>query len=68
MDEFTHTKNRNASKVSLLDFFYRKKVKIMIFSVHSLQNFFSHAKSQQLLVTQHRLSHEKVNLHNTLVT
>ena len=30
--------------------------------------FISHTKSQRLLVTRHRLSCEKVNLHNTLVT
>ena len=33
-----------------------------------LRYFISHTKSQQLLVTRHRLSCEKVNSHNTLVT
>ena len=40
----------------------------MIFSVRRPQYFISHTKSQRLLVTRHRLSCEKVNLHNTLVT
>ena len=30
--------------------------------------FYSHTKSQRLLVKRHRLSREKVNLHNTPVT
>ena len=54
-------------KVSLLYLFYRKKVKIMIFSVRRPQYFISHTKSQRLLVTRDRLSCEKVNLHNRLV-
>ena len=33
-----------------------------------LRYFISHTKSQRLLVTRHRLSCEKVNSHNTLVT
>ena len=40
----------------------------MTFSVRRPQCFISHTKSQRLLVTRHRLSCEKVNLHNTLVT
>ena len=40
----------------------------MIFSVRRPQYFISHTTSQRLLVTRHRLSCEKVNLHNTLVT
>ena len=39
----------------------------MILSVRRPQYFISHTKSQRLLVTRHRLSCEKVNLHNTLV-
>ena len=38
------------------------------FSVRGPQYFISHTKSQRLLVTRHRLSREKVNLHNTPVT
>ena len=69
LNRWIHTKKyRNTSKVSLLYLFYRKKVKIMIFSVRRPQYFISHTKSQRLLVTRHRLSCEKVNLHNTLVT
>ena len=41
---------------------------MMIFSVCRPQYFIAHTKSQRLLVTRHRLSCEKVNLHNTLVT
>ena len=40
----------------------------MIFSVRRPQYFISHTKSQRLLLTQHRLPCEKVNLPNTLVT
>ena len=40
----------------------------MIFSVSRAKNFISLTKAQLLLVTRHRLSCEKVNLHNTLVT
>ena len=40
----------------------------MIFSVRRPQYFISHSKSQQSVITQHRLSCEKVNLHNTLIT
>ena len=40
----------------------------MIFSVRRPQYFISHTKSQRLLVTRHRLSCEKVNLHSTLVS
>ena len=53
---------------SPLFLFYREKGKIMIFSVRRPQYFISHTKSQRLLVTRNRLSYEKVNLHNTLVT
>ena len=49
-------------------YFIEKLVRIMIFSVRRPQYFISHTKSQRLLVTWHRLSCEKVNLHNTLVT
>ena len=41
---------------------------IMIFGVRGPQYFISHTKSQRLLVMRHRLSREKVNLHNTPVT
>ena len=41
-------------------FILQKKIKINI--------FIAQTKSQRLLVTRHRLSCEKVNLHNTLVT
>ena len=68
LNRWTHTKKyRNTSKVSLLYLFYRKKVKKMIFSVRRPQYFISHTKTQRLLVRRHRLSCEKVNLHNTLV-
>ena len=41
----------------------------MIFSVRRPQYFISqYFKSQQSVITQHRLSCEKVNLHNTLIT
>ena len=40
----------------------------MIFSVQRPQYFISHTKFQRLLVTRHRLSYEKVNLHNTPLT
>ena len=40
----------------------------MIFSVRRSQYCISHSKSQRLFVTRHRLSCEKVNLHNKLVT
>ena len=40
---------------------------MMIFSVRRPQYFSAHTKSQRLFVTLHRLSCEKVNLHNTLV-
>ena len=40
----------------------------MIFSVHRPLYFISHTKSQRLLVTRQRLSCEKVNLRNKLVT
>ena len=40
----------------------------MIFSIRRPQYYISHTKSQRLLVAQHRLSCEKVNLHNTLIT
>ena len=40
----------------------------MIFSVYRPQYFISHTKSQRSFVTRHRLSCEKVNLHNILVT
>ena len=36
----------------------------MIFSVRRPQYFISHTKSHRFLVTRHRLSFEKVNLHN----
>ena len=39
-----------------------------MFSVCRPQYFIPHTKPQRLLVTRHRLSCEKVNLHNTLVT
>ena len=39
----------------------------MIFSIRRPQYFISHTKSQRLLLTQHQLSCEKVNLPNTLV-
>ena len=42
--------------------------RIMIFSVRRPQCFNSRTKSQRLVVTRHRLSCEKVNLHYTLVT
>ena len=38
----------------------------MILSVRRPQFFISHTRSQRLLVTQHRLSCENANLHNTL--
>ena len=40
----------------------------MIFSIRRPQYYISHTKSQRLLVARHRLSCEKVNLHNTLIT
>ena len=40
----------------------------MIFSVRRSQYYISHSKSQRLFVTRHRLSCEKVNLHNKRVT
>ena len=40
----------------------------MTLSVRRPQYFISHTKSQRSIVTQHRLSCEKVNLHNILVT
>ena len=40
----------------------------MIFSIHRPQYYISHTKSQRLLVARHRLSCEKVNSHNTLIT
>ena len=40
----------------------------MIFSVYRPQYFIYHTKSQRSFVTRHRLSCEKVNLHNILVT
>ena len=40
----------------------------MIFSVRRSQYCIFHSKSQRLFVTRHRLSCEKVNLHNKLVT
>ena len=69
LNRWIHTKKHsNTSTVNLLYLFYREKGKIMIFSVRRPQYFISHTKSQRLLVTRHRLSCEKVNLHNTLVT
>ena len=43
---------------------FRKKVEIIIFSIRKPQYFISHTKSQRLLVMQHRLSCEIVNLHH----
>ena len=40
----------------------------MTLSICRPQYFICHTKSQQLLVTRHQLSCEKVNSHNTLVT
>ena len=40
----------------------------MIVSICRPQYYISHTKSQWLLVARHRLSCEKVNLHNTLIT
>ena len=70
INRWIHTKKqKNMLKVSLLYLFYRKISKnIMIFRVRRSQYFIPHTNSQWLLVTWHRLSFEKVNLHNTPVT
>ena len=39
----------------------------MVFSIRRPQYFISHTKSERLLVTQHRLSGEKVNLHTVFI-
>ena len=39
----------------------------MVFSIRRPQYFISHTKSQWLLVMQHRLSGEKVNLHTVFI-
>ena len=61
----SHQKTQEYIKGNLL---YRKKVEINIFSIRKPQYFISHTKSQRLLVMQHRLSCEIVNLHHTLIT
>ena len=40
----------------------------MVLSVRRPQYFISHTKSHRSFVMRHRLSCEKVNLHNTLIT
>ena len=57
----------NSSQVSSFIYVIEKSKNNDISRSQTL-HFISDTKSQRLLVTRHRLSCEKVNLHNTLIT